>query len=384
MKISKLLASLAVLSVLSGCSTLPRSGPYRSDLLDMGTEHPDVAVVELDAPAVAVLAAIRPPSLSDSFGDYRPPGEQRIGIGDSVQITVWEAGPGGLFSSPVVDRESAGSRTAVIPEQTVARDGAITVPFAGRVHVAGRTPPEVERAIVARLADKAIDPQALVSVTRNVSNVVTLVGDGGPGARVPLSVRGDRLLDVVASAGGLHSAVQDIVVVLARDGRTQRVPLQTVLDKPEEDVFLRPGDVVTLVHDPLTFTAMGATGRSGVVPFETIGLTLEEALGHAGGLLDDRADPAGLFVVRYEPQAVAQQLPQVRGVPAQAGMVPIVYHLNMRQPESLFLAHRFPMRNKDVLYVSNAPITDLQKVLNLVNLLVSPAVTGVQVNSVVK
>ena len=242
----------------------------------MGAEHQGVAVVELDAPVVAVLAGIRPPSLNDSFGDYRPPGEQRIGIGDSVQITVWEAGPGGLFSSPVVDRESAGSRSAVIPEQTVARDGAITVPFAGRVQVAGRTPPEVERAIVARLTDKAIDPQALVSVTRNVSNVVTLVGDGGPGARVPLSVRGDRLLDVVASAGGLHSAVQDIVVVLARDGRTQRVPLQVVLDKPEEDVF---------------FPA-GRCGDAGARPAD-----LHRDGGHRtqwrGALRDNRADAGG-------------------------------------------------------------------------------------------
>ena len=77
---------------------------------------------------------------------------------------------------------------------------------------------------------------------------------------------------------------------------------------PRRTSSSQPGDVVTLVHDPLTFTAMGATGRSGVAPFETIGLTLEEALGHAGGLLDDRADPAGLFVVRYEPQTVPETM----------------------------------------------------------------------------
>jgi polysaccharide export outer membrane protein len=266
----------------------------------------------------------------------------------------------------------------------VARDGAITVPFAGRVQVAGRTPPEVERVIVERLADKAIDPQALVSVVRNVSNVVTVINEGGAGARVPLSVRGDRLLDVVASAGGVRTAVQDVAVVLTREGRSLRVPLQDVLDDPQENIYLRPGDVLTLVHDPLTFTAMGATGRSGVVPFETPGLTLDQALGRVGGLNDDRADPAGVFVVRYEPEQIAQRIPEMSKVPAQGGYVATVYHLSMRDPASLFLSRRFPMHSKDIVYVSNAPVNELQKIFSLVNLLVSPAVTGATIGSAVK
>lgn len=353
-------------------------------MLKLGAENHDVAVVELDAPVVAVLANVRSPSLSGNFGDYRPPGEQRIGIGDAVQITLWEAGPDGLFSSPVVDRSSPGSRTATIPEQVVARDGSITVPFAGRVHVIGRTPPEIERVIVERLADKAIDPQALVTVTHNVSNTVTVMGEGSPGARVSLSVRGDRLLDVIATAGGGHAPSQDTTVVLARGDRTLRVPMQAVLDDPHENIFLQPGDVVTLVRDPQTFIAAGATGRNAVVPFETVNVTLDEALGKAGGLLDDRADPAGLFVIRFETPAVALQLPQASAVPAQSGGVPAVYHLNLRDPGALFLARRFPMRNKDILYVSNAPVTDLQKVFNLINLLVTPAVTGVTITNAVK
>ncbi len=226
----------------------------------------DVAVVELDAPTVAVLAGVRSPSLSGSFGDYRPPGQQLIGVGDAVQITLWEAGPGGLFSSPAIDRTTPGSRTATIPEQVVARDGAITVPFAGRVRVVGHTQPEIERIIVDRLTDKAIDPQALVTVTRNVSNTATVIGGVGPGARVPLSVRGDRLLDVIALAGGERAAAQDIAVVLARGDRTLRVPMQAVPDDPHENIYLQPDDVVTLVRDPQTFIAAGASGRNAVVP----------------------------------------------------------------------------------------------------------------------
>ena len=64
------------------------------------------------------------------------------------------------------------------------------------------------------------------------------------------------------------------------------------------------------------------------------------------------------------------------------GYVPTVYHVNMKDPAGLFLARRFPMRNKDILYVANSPVINLQKVLTLVNLLTSPAVTAASVKSI--
>lgn len=352
-------------------------------MLAVGTERHDVALINLDSASVGLLQASKAPSLLGAFGDYRPAQEQRIGIGDAVQITLWEAGSGGLFSSPVVDRASAGSRSAVIPEQVVTRDGSITVPFAGRISVTGRTPPEIERVIVQRLADKAIDPQALVTVTRNISNTVTVMGEMGPGARVPLTLRGDKLLEVIASAGGVHAPISDIAIVLSRDGNTFRVPMEAVLNDPREDVFLRPGDVVTLVHDPQSYTISGAVGRTAMVPFGAINLTLDEALAKAGGLADDRANPAAVFVVRFETRAVADALPEARGIPAQAGGVPTIYHLDMRDPSALFLARRFPVRNKDIVFVSDSPLSDVQKVFNLVNLLVTPAVTGITIKNAV-
>ena len=372
---------LGLLVSLAGCGTLPNVGPSRSEILAAGADN-KIAVVEVDAPTVDVLAGIRPASLMGAFGDYRPARETRIGVGDGVQIVIWEAAAGGLFSSPVVDRNSAGTRSAVIPEQIVARDGSITVPFAGRIAVTGRTPPEVEADIVHRLADKAIDPQALVTITRNISNTVTLMGEGGLGARVPLTPRGDRLLDVLASVGGARIAASDLAVVLTREGRTIRVPLQAVMDDPKENVFLQAGDVLTFVRDPQTFTAMGATGRNSVVAFDTAALNLDEAIGKTGGLIDQQSDPDALFIIRYEPASTAAALTQARGVPAVGGYVPTVYHVNLKDPSGLFLARRFPMRNKDILYVANSPVIALQKVLTLVNLLTSPAVTAASVKSI--
>jgi polysaccharide biosynthesis/export protein len=342
------------------------------------------AAMEIVPAVVETLAQVKAPSFAGDFGDYRPAREQRIGVGDAVQITLWEAGAGGLFSAPVVDRLSAGSRSATIPEQVVARDQAITVPFAGRIVVAGRTPPEVEAMIVRRLNGKAIDPQALVTVTRNASSTVTVMGEVASGRRVPLNVGGDRLLDVLADAGGARGPAYDLAVVLARHGRVVRVPLQAVLDDPHEDVFMQPSDVLTLVADPNTFTAAGATARNAVVPFEAPNLSLEEAIGKAGGVLDERGDPDGVFVIRYEPRAVVQALPNMALAGVPKGPTPVVYHLKLRDPNAMFLARGFSMRNKDILYVSNAPLSDVQKVLTLINLLVTPVVTGATINNSVR
>lgn len=364
-----LAAGLAV----TACGVIPRSGPSADAIMDAGRqEAPPFALIPIDDRVVTLLAQWHGPSLYGQFGDYRPAVDQRIGIGDSIVVTVWEAAAGGLFSTPLVDPRQPGSHSAIIPEQVVARDGSITIPYAGRVHVSGQTPPEVERVIVDRLAGKAIEPQALVTLTKNVSNTVTVTGEVTAGARIPLSVRGDRLLDVIAAAGGIRAPARESFVDLSRGGRTVRVPFQALLTNPKENIYARPADVLTVVQDLQTFTAVGATGRNAVVPFDQVRITLEEAVAKAGGLIDNQADPEGVFVLRYEPAALASNYQNLSPALAKAGVVPVAYQLNMRDPTSLFLQRRFVMRNKDIVFVSYSPISDLQKVLTIVNLVTQP------------
>ncbi len=149
-------------------------------------------------------------SFYSQFGDRKISAESVIGVGDAVTVTIWEAGPGGLFSpsasqtTAVVNAVSTGANSATIPEQVVGRDGGITVPYAGRVHVAGKTTRAVQKVIEQALEGKAIQPQVLVNVTKAVSSSVNVNGEVVSGARVPLSVKGDRVLDVIAEAGGVQ------------------------------------------------------------------------------------------------------------------------------------------------------------------------------------
>ncbi|MEH3119877.1 MAG: polysaccharide export protein [Methylorubrum populi] len=381
-----LLTALAV----SGCSILPASGPTTSAIesgADVATAEGLFARYEIIdvTPAIVESLRTRPlDSLLVTFGDNRPALEPVIGVGDYVAVQVWEAGSGGLFSGPLVaDRFSAGSKSALIPEQVVGPDGAISVPYAGRIKVAGRRTQDVQALIEADLAGKAIQPQVLVSVTKPVSQSVSVTGEGAMGMRVPLSGRGDRLLDVIALAGGVRTPVAETFVRLSRGNRTVTVPMSTVVANPRENIFVRPSDTLTLVRDPQTFLSVGALGSTTEVPFSADGLTLSQALARAAGLRETQADPAGVFLFRYEPSAVVRRLRPNSPLLA-APQVPVVYRVNLRDAQGLFLTQSFRMRNRDLVYVSSSPFAELGKVLGVFSTVAAPIGAGASIYTVTR
>ena len=383
--IARIFAASLGACLLAACSTVPSAGPTRKNIVDVGTEvDAPYLLVPISKFVIQNLTKVPGASLFGRFGDYRGPLEQRIGIGDTIDVTIFEAAGGGLFSQAVSSNTSTGSHSAQLPSQIVQRDGSITVPYAGRVLVAGQTTPQVERAIVEKLTGKAIEPQIVVTLSKNISTSVTVTGEVIVGARVPLSARGDRLLDVVATAGGINAPAAETFIELGRNGQTVRVPYQTLLSEPRENVYARPGDTLTLVRYPLTFTAVGATGQNAVVPFTALGISLEESVAKASGLLDDRADPEGVFVLRYEPISVVRAYPGLTPRQAALNLVPTVYLINLRDPNALFLARRFSVHDKDIVFVSNSPFSDLQKLFGLIQAVSSPAITGISVATTIR
>jgi len=375
--------TLAVGLFVAGCGTLPTSGPTARQVISQQTDDKQsrFMVIDINNRVVDNLLAAPRASLRARFPHRNAPPDPRIGIGDSVVVTIWEAAGGGLFASTASDQIVPGSRSVILPEQVVGRDGAISVPFGGRIPVAGRVPVEVQHAIEQRLAGKAIDPQVIVTVSKSVTNTVTVTGEAIGGARLPLSLKGDRLLDLIAAAGGSHAPVYETVVRLSRGGVTVSIPMETLVADPRENIYAEPGDVLTVVRAPRSFSVFGATGQNSQIDFPSAKLTLAEALAKAGGLQDARSDPAGVFLFRYEPTQILGALDQKPANVTPDGRAPIVYRLNLRDAKAYFDAKRFPVEDKDVLYVANADLDELQKFFSLIGTLTAPAITGVVVKN---
>ncbi len=372
------LASIA----LAGCYTLPTAGPTAHQVVDQSVKDgkPRFDVVDINNHVVTTLLSQPKETFRTRFWKYGKPPEPKIGIGDTVVVSIWEAAGGGLFGAPGTETIPTGSRSVTVPNQVVARDGAISVPFAGRVAVAGKSPLQVQGEIEQRLAGKAIEPQVIVTVAKSVTNTATVSGEVVNGARVPLSVGGDRMLDLIAAAGGAKAPVYATFVRLSRGGETVTIPMSTLVGDPAENIYAWPGDVLTLVRIPQSFSVFGATTTNTQLTFNAETMSLAEAVARAGGLQDQRADPSGVFLFRYEPPAVVGAL-GATNLPVGPGHdSPVVYRLDFRDPNSYFLAQRFPIEDKDIIYVSNALLSDMQKFFTLLSTVTGPIVTGIVVN----
>jgi polysaccharide biosynthesis/export protein len=521
MNVAFLIASVIALSV-GGCSWLPRAGPSASDVVGQGQAQGEILfdIVDVDERVVSALLGQPKESFAQRFKAADQPPDLKIAVGDTLSVLIWESAAGGLFTEPAptsfpgakpeteplspesrpprgerqnelappgrpenqrrredppgdvpsfgISGTRPGGNAAVIPSQQVEADGSISVPYAGRIPAAGHSPEEVQKTIEARLAEKALQPQALVIVEKSAANAVTVllnetggvsaagvvkpsisdvasaisnpvpgipVGAEAPsipgqaaskaGARVPLSPGGDRLLQVIAAAEGaqapvleslaqlsrggvtaaaegakalvLESLVQlsrggvtaategakapvhESFVQLSRDGVTATIPLQQLVSDPAEDIYAQPGDVLTLIRVPRTFSVFGATGRNAQIPFDAEGITMAEALAKSQGLDDNLANPEGAFLFRYEPNSVVNALNQPIATRSQGGSSPVAYRFNFRNGKSYLLAQQFPIRDKDVIFVADAGAAQAQKLFTLLQTVTGPVITGLLV-----
>lgn len=374
------LGACLLLASLAGCSTLGASGPSMGAIKDADRTaigNADIKIVELtDTVVRQVIASRRSASFLETLGDAPPEGTI-IGRGDMLEVTIWEAPPAALFgtsasfgtsnAASILAASSGMSQQTAIPEMMVDDAGQIRIPFAGSVPAAGRTPQQVEREITRRLAGKAHDPQVIVRLARNESANVTVVGEVANNARVPLTPRGERLLDVLATAGGVKQPINKTTIQVSRGGRLASLPLETVINDPAQNIRLQANDVVTALYQPFSFTSLGATGTSAEIPFEGTGLTLAQALGRVGGLRDDRANVRGVFIFRLEEPAALDPAAAATARRTPDGRVPIIYRVDMRNPATFFIAQSFPIRDNDVLYVTNSPVGDLQRFIGMLS-----------------
>jgi polysaccharide export outer membrane protein len=135
------------------------------------------------------------------------------------------------------------------------------------------------------------------------------------------------------AGGGRQPYMTPIYGFPRRGGAT--VAYSTLIDRPDQNIFAEPGDVLTVFHRPRTFSVFGASGKNAAIEFNSEKLSLTEALAKTGGLNDDRADATAVFLFRYERTTVVRTLGQPVASDAPAGWSPIACRLGLGEAKSL-------------------------------------------------
>jgi polysaccharide export outer membrane protein len=370
------LLAVFVAAVLPACSLLPGTGP-KSDAVEnnatagvRSSTALSYALVDVSADTIGFLSQPNLVTFQGEFPDKRAKPNQVVGVGDVLNISIFEAAPGGLFTPG----QAAGARPGNfvdLPAQAVDQKGSIYVPYAGEIPAAARTIPDIQQAIVARLRNRAIEPQVVVSLNQQHSSVVSVLGDVNTPGVLALNSVGERLLALIARAGGPKFEAIESYVTLQRDGKRVKVLLSRVVHDPRENIFIRPNDVIFLTRESPSFTALGALnqsifGTNTEIPFDVETLTLAQAMGKSGGLADQQSDPSEIYVYRFEDRRFLEKM-GVDTTKFTLDRVPTIYHVNLRDPAGMLLASAFQMKIKDVMYVANAKVVDYYKLLLLIN-----------------
>jgi polysaccharide export outer membrane protein len=356
-------ASLA----LGGCNTLPRSGPLASQIDTR--EEPGAReglVVSLDA---GVIERIEQPDVrgfTEPLLSADAIDPTRLGVGDRFDVIVWEPNESAIFGG--------GGGAGRLPAVEVASDGTIYLPFAGTIRAAGTTPAELRTRIRRALEPYTASPQVDLRLQAGVSRTVIIQGAVARPGPYEIDRTSTRLLQMLAHAGGVATEPERLEVAIRRAGVTAAEMLEDIYAEPRLNVALRPGDLVLLTPLRQRFVVLGAAGRQSQIPFPTRELSLLQALAAAGGLDDFTANPKGVFVLRREDPARAEALlagPEPEGLPPGPGR-PVVYRLDLTEPGALFVAERFRVRDGDAIFVTNAPFTELRKILQVFNSVIVP------------
>jgi polysaccharide export outer membrane protein len=368
---AKNIVYLTVLAALAGCATLPSNGPTRGQVEKSAIEPRDgslpIQLVQIRTVA-DVPSSVADAPLGALLPELTPPPTDMIGPGDVLDISIYEAGvtlfsgtgggSGGLSQIAV----NPGVQVQKLPSTRVDDLGDITIPYAGTLHVAGITTGEVEAMIRHSLERLSQNPQVIVTLGQAITNSIIIGGEVIKPGRLVLQTNRETLSDVIALAGGYRGNAKDLLLRIVRGTQSVDVRVSDLIDNPKLDVRAYPGDRLLLISNPWTYSVLGASGRVEQIPFSQSSTSLAEAVATAGGVNPGIGNPAAIFVFRYNKDG-------------QGNEVPVVYHLNMMKTGSYFVAQRFAMRDKDVLYFANAAANQPSKLIQLISQLFSPILT---------
>jgi polysaccharide export outer membrane protein len=339
---------------LAACTALPGDGPWMGGAATTTTEALPFDVIDLTPTTIANYRQPPPVDRPSTVSNLSAGSRISVAPGDAIKVRIFEPYEGSIF--PTIQRPGADFGV-----QRVTDDGTINVPFVGTVKVAGLDLNQIEKKIGQQVSasGKAQDPQVIVEFVADRTHTVMVSGDVRQPGRVSLLEGVRTVVEAINKAGGPSGVggqggtgvgANQLEVVVRRNGQ---VILQSQYSDllAGGDIGLQKNDEIVVRPNARMFTVLGAVVKAGNVDMPKHTISLLEAMGMVGGLNDARANKTGVYVFRM---GDLQNNPTARAR---------VFRLDLYQPVSIFIAQQFPVQPKDVVYITNAPLYEYDKIL---------------------
>ena len=365
-------SSIALAVTLAGCGIDPGSHYSSMDHDKYGqtvsgmptqTQAGDKTVSPADQPPPGALTEITPELVQaqhraaptnishDVQSLFGAPAPYQIGAGDVLSINVWDHPELNLPTNSVqtVGIDYTGS-ASVSSGYTVDANGMVQFAYAGAVHVGGLTEMQARDILSARLATYVRSPQVTLRVQSYRSRRVYMDGEvRTPGVQifndVPMT-----LPEAINRAGGYTPVGDRASIAVVRDGKQVMVDIPDLVAKGinPNQVMLHNGDMVRVMarEDSKVFV-LGEVTRPTTLFIRNGELSLNEALGDAGGVNQSTGDGKQLYVVRN----VASDKHEI-------------FHLDISNPAAYAMAENFELKAKDVVFVDTAAVVRWGRVIN--------------------
>ena len=360
---NQLLTGITIAISLYGCSNttafLPASGPSSSTIVNSKTSK-NIQVVDITSQNFTQYNLTSDRLYNQSFW-YRSKPVLKLGAGDVIQISMWEAPPAVLFGSTGISSGDAiGLSGGVLnlPEQIVSAQGYIVVPFVGSVQTQGKTLADIESLIKNKLSKIANKPQVIARLVQNNTNTVSLIADGRS-FTIPLTPKGERLIDLVAKVGEIKK-VKSMSFAVIRGQNQISVRASDLSDKDMYNIYLYPGDTVRVLQEQYDVSVLGAANVNTVLSFGDNGLTVADAIAKTAGINDYKANAKGIFIFRKSTTLLNDDEQSK------------IYRFDLTTSEGVMVAQKFNLKDKDILYISNASGAELQKFLSIIGSALNP------------
>lgn len=291
-----------------------------------------------------------------------------IGAGDIINISIVSTSESGFID--LTNSTLSPISTTDLPQQEVGTDGMVSVPPIGRVNAAGLSVQALEDDLSRRLGDVLVDPSVIIRIAERRSARVSVLGDVQEPGTFNIDQTNMKLVEMIALAGGPEDGLaENLQVSFSRSGVTGRAPLNRVYENPGLNIEVRAGDVISIEEPAYRLTVIGALGNNQTLIYNEPDLTLADALGRAGGLVDRRADRKGVFIYRELPTEQVSAL-GVDTLGFTGASVPVIFNLDLSKPQALFAAKKFAMGENDLIYISDSLNNELDAVFETFRLFV--------------